>query len=93
MKETHAELQRRLRAEAKKNGMCSNCRARPRHNELKQCLVCAEKGRLRAQVYYRAAGIEPTAACSTCKQLGIESTGHNQRSHDRWMAAREGWTK
>lgn len=69
-------------------GLCSRCQKRPLQPGYKKCLECLDAGAARTQANDRAAGAAPTAKCRTCKALGIESTGHDHRTHDRWMARR-----
>ncbi len=67
-------------------GICFRCKKRPLQPGRKQCTGCLDALAARVLARRRAEGAAPTAKCRTCKALGIESTGHDHRSHDRWMA-------
>lgn len=85
------EYQKARRERARQDGRCVCCQRATAEVDMAQCLACAEEARLRVLARNRLAGAKATAKCRVCKQLGIESVGHDHRSHDRWMAAREGW--
>jgi len=74
------------RAAAAAAGLCPRCKKHPPQPGRKQCTGCLDYGAERALARRRSEGAAPTAKCRTCKALGIASTGHDHRSHDRWMA-------
>lgn len=72
------------------DGMCGVCGRHPRLENRARCLDCLESLRLRILASNREAGSKPKQ-CPTCRELGINGTGHNRRTHDRWMERRKAW--
>lgn len=72
------------------DGTCGRCGKRPLHQGHKQCVSCLDEMRDRILVLQRDAGRKPRP-CPACRELGIDGTGHDRRTHDRWMERRKQW--
>lgn len=86
----HSSYELARREARKMAGECQRCGRNPPHPGATLCLGCLDDLRDRVLTMERARGRQPKP-CGTCKALGIDGTGHNRRTHDRWMARREAW--
>jgi hypothetical protein len=80
----HLEWSVQRRENRLSQGLCGRCGLRPFEPGFKQC-----KDTQLAK--NRAAGMAPRDACSICTALGMSGTGHDSRTHDRWMERQKAW--
>ena len=73
------------RSEAIAIGLCGDCRKRKASPGRAACDSCLDKHRDYALLASRVAGRTPTRKCSICIKLGLPYTGHDHRTHDRYM--------
>ncbi len=71
-------------------GLCDRCGNRPLLTGHRGCVDCLDDKRERALATMREAG-RKARPCPICRELGINGTGHNRRTHDRWMERRKAW--
>lgn len=71
-------------------GRCSRCHREPLHPGRSHCVGCLDDLRDRVIAIRRRRGSKPRP-CSTCSTLGLSGTGHNRRTHDRWMEHSKEW--
>jgi hypothetical protein len=72
-------------------GLCGRCGMRPVEPGHAQCRACLDAMKDRALARNRLNGARAKDGCSICKALGIEGTGHNRTTHDRWMERQKTW--
>lgn len=86
MKETNAERLRRLRADARANGMCGECRARKAKPGRSTCVVCLERQAVRVEKHpgygLCRCGAMPVigmASCQKCLDRGSDRDRRRRR--------------
>lgn len=80
------------RADFLARGLCGSCGLKPCYLDRSECSDCLDENKDRQLLRNREAGHRPGSPCSICSSLGLSGTGHNRRSHDRWMERRKQWT-
>jgi len=80
----------KVAAGRKAQGICVRCGKRESFAGAAQCLVCLDNMRDRVLAVTRAQGRKPRP-CPVCRELGIDGTGHDSRTHDRWMERGKRW--
>lgn len=73
-------------------GLCSYCGKQNAAPGRRQCIECAERTRIRILTYARRKGRGvKVGSCSVCTSMGLVGTGHDRRTHDRYMAKAKTW--
>lgn len=88
MRKSSKRFQQRVAARVTA-GICGRCGKNPLKSE-SQCVGCLDEMRDRILAINRADGRKPRP-CPICRELGIGGTGHDSRTHDRWMERRKVW--
>jgi hypothetical protein len=89
MRKNSAHFQRRV-ADRIASGICGRCGKRPLNPGNGQCVECLDDMRDRILAIGRTEGRQPRT-CPVCRELGIDGTGHDRRTHIRWMERRRTW--
>lgn len=70
-------------------GICGRCRVRPLATSF-HCSRCRDNIRDSKLAAARRDGRKPRP-CPVCRALGIDGTGHDRRTHDRWVERAKQW--
>lgn len=85
-----SERDRAQRAALIEAGLCDQCHA-PAAPGHRRCQRCLDDVRDRQLARNRARGMRPRA-CPACRELGIDGSGHDRRTHGRWLERRKAWS-